>query len=77
MLVAGRQYEVAEDHFVAGDDGDVERGHLCGVVQSRVDVDADGQQEQHGLQISILHCHVQEVATFYVKLQPTAKQQSI
>lgn len=63
-----RVYQVADDDFRSGLDGQVEGGELGCVLNPGVDVSLDANEEQHAFNVRILDGHVEEIAALVVDL---------
>lgn len=61
-------HQVAHDDLGAGLHCQVQRGQLGGVLHARVDVGLHADQEQHALNVRVLHSHVQEIPTLVIHL---------
>lgn len=62
------QYQVADDDFRCGLNGQVERGEFGRVLNPGVDVSLDADEEQHAFNVGILDSHVEEIAALVVDL---------
>lgn len=61
-------YQVADNDFRSGLNGQVEGGELGCVLDPGVDVSLDADEEQHAFNVGILDGHVEEVTALVVDL---------